>query len=201
MLSVKHLRRDGLEPVDFDLPDGEALAVLGPSGAGKSLLLRALADLDPNQGEVDLDGQRRESVSAPLWRRAVTYLGPQIGWWSEQVSVHFRAADREAAAALFERLRLSPKAMDWPVQRLSTGEAQRIGLARLLVQEPKVMLLDEPTSALDETATEAAEALLRERLEAGCAMVFTTHDKTQARRLARSALLVAPGGRVTEGQP
>ena len=71
MLVVRGLRRPGLEPVSFELADGECLALRGPSGAGKSLLLRALSDLDPNKGEASLDGQAREAMAAPQWRRAV----------------------------------------------------------------------------------------------------------------------------------
>src|SRR5688572_27341809 len=61
LLSVRDLRRLGLEPVSFDLAAGECVAVTGPSGSGKTLLLRAIADLDPNQGRVELGGQRREA--------------------------------------------------------------------------------------------------------------------------------------------
>jgi len=64
-LQVRGLRRHGLQPLSFDLGPGEAMAVTGPSGAGKSLLLRALADLDPNQGQVSLDGVSRSQIPAP----------------------------------------------------------------------------------------------------------------------------------------
>ena len=64
MLSVRDLARPGLGPVSFELQDGECIALRGPSGAGKSLLLRAIADLDPNSGDVALDGRSRESMLA-----------------------------------------------------------------------------------------------------------------------------------------
>ncbi|MEX2409516.1 MAG: ATP-binding cassette domain-containing protein, partial [Rhodovibrionaceae bacterium] len=69
---MEDLTRPGLEPVSFSLDSGAALAVVGPSGAGKSLLLRALADLDPNSGRVQLDGTLREAVAAPVWRATVS---------------------------------------------------------------------------------------------------------------------------------
>jgi len=62
-----------------------------PSGAGKSLLLRAIADLDPNEGTVKLDGMLREAVPAPHWRSQVTYVAAEPGWWGDTVQEHFTA--------------------------------------------------------------------------------------------------------------
>jgi phosphate-transporting ATPase len=198
MLHVRALTRPGLEPVDLDLAAGEALAVLGPSGSGKTLLLRALADLDPNQGEVSLDGAGRESMSAPAWRRQVTFLSAEPGWWSDRVADHF--PEPELGRALFPALMLPATMMERPVVELSTGERHRIALARVLVQSPKVLLLDEPTSGLDQGSTRAVEALLRERIGTGAALLFSTHDEDLANRLGDRRLRVRKG-RVEAGAP
>lgn len=195
MLRVRGLAFIGVGPVDFDLERGECVALTGPSGSGKTLLLRALADLDPNEGRVTLDGAARERFPAPRWRRLVGYLPVESGWWADLVGDHF--PDRQAAAELTAALGLPAKALDWPVARLSTGERQRLALARALIQAPKVLLLDEPTSGLDGQATERVEALLRARLAAGTAILLATHDRDQAARMARR-LLRLEGGRVTE---
>jgi phosphate-transporting ATPase len=195
---VRGLARPGLQPLAFDLAGGECLAVRGPSGAGKSLLLRALADLDPNDGELSLDGRRREAMPAPRWRRLVTYLPAEPGWWAETVGAHF--ADWLAAEPLVEALGLPAASRDWPVSRLSTGERQRLALVRALVQAPRVLLLDEPTAGLDETARDAVERLIARHLATGAAALWVTHDAGQARRLARRCLRVE-GGRVTEDAP
>jgi phosphate-transporting ATPase len=191
MLQVRTLTRPGLEPVDLDLAGGEALAVLGPSGSGKTLLLRAIADLDPNQGSVSLDGVSRESVSAPAWRRKVTYLAAEPGWWSDRVADHF--PDPEAGRALLPALALPATMMERPVAELSTGERHRIALARVLVQSPQVMLLDEPTSGLDQGSTRAVEAVLRERIGHGAALLFSTHDEELAQRLGDRQMRVRKG--------
>lgn len=191
MLKIRGLTRFGLEPFDFDLAEGEAVALLGPSGSGKTLLLRAIADLDPNEGSVRLDGLARESMPAPAWRRLVMYMPAEPGWWSERVRDHF--PDPDAARALLPRLLLPEDALEWAVARLSTGERQRLGLLRLLTRSPKVMLLDEPTSGLDAKAAKAVEAVLRERLKAGASLVFVTHDERQARRLGRRCLRAHAG--------
>ncbi len=77
MLRIRGLTRPGLEPFDFDLPPGEAVAMLGPSGAGKTLLLRAIADLDPKDGACALGAEQREDMAAPDWRRLVTYMAAE----------------------------------------------------------------------------------------------------------------------------
>ena len=134
MLRIRGLTRAGLGPVDLDLEAGACAALAGPSGAGKSLLLRAISDLDPNDGQVSLDGTSRSSMPAPEWRRKVGYLAAESGWWEDTVGLHF--SDAEGAAPLLSGLGLDPEALGWPIERLSTGEKQRLALARLLELEP-----------------------------------------------------------------
>ncbi|MFQ5775601.1 MAG: ATP-binding cassette domain-containing protein [Kiloniellaceae bacterium] len=198
MMQVRALARPGIEPVELDLAEGEALALLGPSGSGKTLLLRAIADLDPNEGRVSLDGRARESMPAPAWRRLVTYLAAEPGWWGERAADHFR--DPEAARALLPSLELPPEVMERPIAELSTGERHRLALVRVLVQSPKVLLLDEPTSGLDRHTTGAVETVLRERLTAGASLLFSTHDEGLARRLAHRLCRVSRG-KVREEAP
>jgi phosphate-transporting ATPase len=194
MLTVSALTRLHIS-VSFELKGGECIALQGPSGVGKTLLLRAIADLDPNEGTVRLDGILREAVSAPLWRTQVTYLAAEPGWWADTVREHFSRWD--GAIPLVTRLGLSADCGSWPIQRLSTGERQRLGLARALMLQSRVLLLDEPTSALDSESTAAVESLIAERLSNGTSVVWSTHDSAQARRVG-SRLFVLSGGRIEE---
>ncbi len=196
MLNVTNLERPGLGPVSFDLKPGDCLAVTGPSGAGKSLLLRALADLDPNRGEVRLDGTARDAIPGPQWRRLVSYLAAEAAWWADSVASHFRAWDK--AAPLVTALRLPPDCRDWAVARLSTGEKQRLALVRTLVGGPRVLLLDEPTAALDPEATAAVEAMIAQHLRAGGMALWSSHDAAQVARVA-SLRLRLEQGQVVEG--
>lgn len=191
MLQIRSLTRPGLESVDLDLAEGEAVALVGASGAGKTILLRAIADLDPNQGQISLNGQDRNSMPAPAWRRQVTYLAAEPGWWTERAGDHF--PDPDAGRALLPRLALPEAIMEQQIAVLSTGERHRLALARVLMQTPKVLLLDEPTSGLDQGSTGNVEALLRERLATGTALLFTTHDEALAQRLAGRVLRIAKG--------
>jgi ABC-type iron transport system FetAB ATPase subunit len=168
-------------PFNFFLAPGAAMAITGPSGAGKSVLLRMIADLDPHEGEVWLNGIDRARQPAPVWRRRVAYLAAEPGWWHEQVSAHFpRRADAEI---LMPALALSHALLDQPVHRLSTGERMRFALIRTLLNNPAVLLLDEPTGALDPHATLLVETLLADRLRQGTSLILVTHDMAQSARL------------------
>lgn len=172
------------------------MALRGASGSGKTLLLRALADLDPNEGTMLLDGTPREAMAAPDWRRHVMYLAAEPGWWADTVREHF--PDWTRAVPLLERLGLPPACDAWAIHWLSTGERQRLALARALASVdppcPRVLLLDEPTAGLDGTATAAVEALVAERQAAtGAGVLWVTHDAAQARRIARRQFLVRDG--------
>ncbi|MBI3444430.1 MAG: ATP-binding cassette domain-containing protein [Magnetospirillum sp.] len=191
MLEVEGLTRPGLNPAFLHLAAGECVAVSGPSGAGKTLLLRAIADLDPNEGRVSLDGALRESFSGPAWRCQVTYMAAEPGWWAETVAQHFR--HWPGLSGMASRLGLQAEVGAAPVARLSTGERQRLALLRALEGEPKVLLLDEPTAALDAVACHGVEALLSQALGNGVAILLVSHDRAQADRLAGRHLLVEAG--------
>lgn len=191
MLQITNLSAVGLQLASFTLARGECVAVRGPSGAGKSLLLRAIADLDPNSGSIFLDGADRKTIPAPVWRSRVGYVPAEPGWWADSIGEHF--SDWPAALPLVERLGLPAEAQGWPVTRASTGERSRLALVRALVAAPAVLLLDEPTAALDATATAAVEALIAECVSGGLSVIWVTHDAAQASRVAKRMLYVDAG--------
>ncbi|HET8995257.1 MAG TPA: ABC transporter ATP-binding protein [Acetobacteraceae bacterium] len=182
-LRIVNLHNRLAGPFDLEVPAGGCVAIAGPSGAGKSLLLRMIADLDPNEGDVFLDGRERRGFTAPEWRRRVAYSAAEPGWWFDTVAPHFPGTALAAARHLAPRLGLAADMLDGPVIRLSTGERQRLALIRAMALESPVLLLDEPTGALDQDSTRLVEALLRERLAAGTAMLLVSHSPEQAARL------------------
>ncbi|WBL79151.1 ATP-binding cassette domain-containing protein [Bradyrhizobium xenonodulans] len=197
MLTVSGLKRLHIS-ASFDLQDGECVALQGPSGVGKTLLLRSIADLDPNEGTVKLDGTLREAMPAPAWRKRVTYLAVEPGWWSDIVQEHFSGWDD--ALPLVTRLGLPDDCGPWPIQRLSTGERQRLGLVRALMLRSRVLLLDEPTSALDPASAAAVESLIAERISNGTSVIWSTHDNAQARRVGSRILTMGPDGGIRENR-
>ncbi|MDB5495805.1 MAG: transporter related, partial [Phenylobacterium sp.] len=96
-LVLRDLKSPLAGPFDLALAPGACAAIAGHSGSGKSLFLRMVADLDPNTGEVGLDGVPRATLSAPDWRRTVPYVAAESGWWRDHVAEHF-APERQAAA-------------------------------------------------------------------------------------------------------
>lgn len=144
-LSVKSLNSPLLHDCCLTVCSGEIVAIRGPSGSGKTVLLRAIADLDPNTGEVRLEGASRDSMSAPLWRRQVRFVPAESAWWADRVGDHFRTPKKTAKSAI--EIGLPAESLDWEVARLSTGEKQRLGLLRAIEDDPPVLLLDEPTAA------------------------------------------------------
>lgn len=167
--------------LDFSIPPGVCMTLSGPSGAGKSLLLRALVDLDPHPGEVWLGEQAQHATPPPEWRRRVGYLPAESQWWLERVGEHFT---HPPDASALEALGFPAEVTEWSIQRLSTGEKQRLGVLRLLALTPQALLLDEPTANLDPLATARVEALIGGyRRRHGVPVLWVSHDPAQAARV------------------
>jgi len=197
LLEVRGLHHQRLRCCDFSVAAGTVATVTGPSGAGKTQLLRAIADLDPAAGEVFLNGAGRAGIAAPHWRRQVSYVAATPAWWGASVRDHFEPDQFDGAARLLDDAGLGAEALDWPVDRLSTGETQRIGLIRAVARSPQALLLDEPTSGLDEDSRKRIERLFERLLGDGVAIIVAAHHHGRLEELALTRLGVAPGGVVT----
>jgi len=190
VLKVDKLQVHGLPPLTFEVAGGECLAIEGPSGSGKTLLLRAIADLDPAEGDVSLVGTERRAMPAARWRKQVRYVAAEPRWWAPTAAAHF--SDPTRGRALQASLGLDPASADKPIDVLSTGERQRLALIRALLDDPMVLLLDEPTGALDGERRDLVEALIRSELAAGATVLLVSHDKGQIERLSHARLQLAP---------
>lgn len=189
-LRIERLATKLIGPISFDIAAGECLALMGPSGVGKSLLLRAIVDLDASTGNVMVGARARDDMPASEWRKLVALVPAESGWWADRVGEHFPA--KSDATELIGKLGLAG-AFEWDVSRLSTGERQRLALARALCRRPEALLLDEPTASLDDYATGLVEDLIRECCEEGMALLLVTHDSRQAERMAKRLLRMSDG--------
>lgn len=186
-LDLKQFANQLLQPFDLTLAAGECITLSGPSGCGKSRLLRAIADLEPHQGEAFIDQQSQLEMSGPAWRKRVGLLPAESFWWSERVADHFPQLDE----ALIQSLGFDLEVGSWESARLSSGEKQRLGLARLLANQPQVLLLDEPTANLDQENARRVEKLIQAwQTEHGCAAIWVSHDREQQARVAKRHYLI-----------
>ena len=205
---------DALRGVSLSVGAGEFVALMGPSGSGKSTLLQLLGGLDrPTDGEVLLEGQRISSLSddaATRLRRDRTgfvfqsfNLIPLLDV-TENIALPFTIAGQDPSrGALAERVRdvvelvdLTGKEHHKPDQ-LSTGEQQRVAVARALVTRPALLFADEPTGNLDyTTGNELLDALWRSCHERGQTIVLVTHDAKAAAYADR--VLVIGDGRIQD---
>jgi len=202
---------DALAGIDIGVAEGEFLAIQGSTGSGKTTLLEMLGALDrPSGGEVVFDGhdmaKLNEGELTALRSHAFGFIFQSfnlIPTLSAQENVETAlvpwgvAGDerRSRAQAALARVGLADRGSHLPSE-LSGGEQQRVGIARALVREPRVILGDEPTGNLDEKTRDEIigllETLWRER---GQTLVLVTHDSTVAARASRRIWLDA--GRVT----
>ena len=185
-LNIQNLSFIEWKHLDLSVAESEVVCLLGDSGSGKSLLLRAIADLIVNEGEVSLWGKGRESFSPPEWRKRVGYLAAEVLWWEETVDLHFsKPLSRED----LDKVNLPHDAGEWAPSRLSMGERQRLGILRMLDRSPEVLLLDEPTANLDENSSRVVEKVLLDYIgEESAPTLWVTHSEDQAGRLGHRIL-------------
>lgn len=191
LLQINMLRRLMIGPVTLAVDEGDCLCVSGASGSGKSLLLRAIADLDPHEGQVLLQGEPAAVIPADAWRTRIGLLPPESSWWLPQVKNHFR----NGMPVPLDHIGLSGDILEQPVARLSSGEKQRLALMRLLSNRPQVLLLDEPTANLDPDNTRRVERVITEYRRAHkAAVIWVSHDPGQITRVANRYYEMREGG-------
>lgn len=193
-----------LDGVDLEVPEGQVVALIGPSGAGKSTLIRCINRLvEPTSGRVVLEGTDLTALPPAALRQARRTIGMifqefalverltvmenvlsgrlgAVGFWRSAFR-RFPAADVAEAFALLERLGL-PGLENQRADALSGGQRQRVGIARALIQRPRLLLVDEPTASLDpKTARQIMRLLVELAGERGLSTIINIHDVALAR--------------------
>ena len=197
-------RVEALQAIDFAMERNEFAAILGPSGCGKSTLLNMVAGFDtPTRGRVLVDGAL---VNGPAPSRAVVFQEPALfPWYTVVDNIMFGPKTRGLAPAefrpkvdaLLEQVGLRGFETHYPAE-LSGGMKQRVGIARVLVMEPAVLLMDEPFGSLDaQTRSVMQELLLSVWERHQQTVLFVTHDIEEALLLADSvSVMTARPGRI-----
>ena len=213
-----------LRAVDLTIPKGQVVALIGPSGAGKSTLIRCINRLvEPTSGKVMLDGDNVTALSAGNLRRVRRQMGMifqeyalverltvmenvlsgrlgYVGFWRSFLR-KFPQADVDEAFRLLDRVGLLAMA-DKRADELSGGQRQRVGIARALIQNPRLLLVDEPTASLDPKTSRQIMRLICELCaERDLAAVINIHDVALAQMFVQRIVGLKSGVLEFDGRP
>jgi iron complex transport system ATP-binding protein len=204
------------EDLDLSVEAGELFCILGPNGIGKSTLLKCLAGIErPTSGHVRLLDKDLASYSRSAAARITAYVpqmhqgafaftvfdavlmgrAPHVGPFSSP-----SARDRRIAGQAIESLGIGHLA-EKPYTEISGGERQLVLFARILAQEPRLLLLDEPTSHLDFGNQIQVLALVQSLAEQGMAVIMTSHFPDHAFLVSHTAAIMREGGFEVQGDP
>lgn len=184
-LTVRHVG-----PIQLAVQADQIICISGGSGTGKSLLLRAIVDIIPHQGQLQFDQVSMQSTPPPTWRRLIGLLPAESQWWCDSVGEHFQTRPDELRASLG----FPPEVWGWEVARCSTGEKQRLALLRLLANQPKCLLLDEPTGSLDPDNTLRVENVIQQYQTMHAApVIWVSHSYEQIERVATQHYVLSNG--------
>lgn len=203
--------RDGLRNVSLSVEAGEFVFLTGHSGAGKSTLLKILAVAErPTKGQVFVDGRnvgRLSNRKIPAYRRQIGMVFQDHRLLSDRTvfdnvalplviaGLNHRDIQRRVRAAL-DQVSLLDKATQTPLM-LSTGEQQRVGIARAVVTRPKLLIADEPTGNLDPDLSLEIMQLFRRFNEVGVTMIIATHDVGLIETLESRRIVLSDGELIT----
>jgi ATP-binding cassette subfamily B protein len=210
-VSFAHEGRDmGLEGVSFTAPPGKTTAIVGPSGAGKSTVLKLLYRFyDPSEGGVRIDGQDLRQVTQSSLRSALGLVPQDVVLFNDTIRYNIAYGKPEASQAELDEAARSAQLLEfieslpqgWETRvgerglKLSGGEKQRVGIARVVLKNPAILILDEATSSLD-SGTEAEVQAALEAASRGRTTLVVAH------RLSTIAdadqIIVLDGGRIVE---
>ena len=205
---------EAVKNISFSIEKGDIFGIIGLSGAGKSTLVRCLNLLEkPNEGNIYVDGKNLMELSPKELRKERQDIGmifqhfnllmqrtvlANICFPLEIAGVSRREA-RKRAAELLETVGLSEKAKAYPAQ-LSGGQKQRVAIARVLANNPKILLCDEATSALDPQTTKSILKLLKEiNQKYGITIVVITHEMAVIQEICSKVAVLDHGSMVEEG--
>jgi phosphonate transport system ATP-binding protein len=212
-----------LKNVSFEVQDGEFLVIIGLSGSGKSTLLRCINRLiEPTEGKITWDGQDITSASSAellhirrnigmvfqqfnLVKRSsviTNVLTGRLGYanpWLSLLGI-WPPADRARAVKALERVGIADKA-NQRADSLSGGQQQRVGIARALMQEPRIILADEPVASLDPVLSHSILHYLELLNKEGITVLCSLHFLDLVHRYATSVIALKDGLKVFEGSP
>jgi len=214
MIQLEHLTRCygnlvAVDDVSFTIGQGEVVGLLGHNGAGKTTIMKMLTGfLEPTSGIIRIDNQEMGRDTRAIQSR-IGYLPENCPLYPEmtvidyldyQASLHGLAADRRprAIAQALHRTALAEKATR-PIQTLSRGYRQRVGVAQAILHQPDIVILDEPTNGLDPTQILHMRELIRE-LAKTATVIVSTHILQEVQAVCDRVLILRSGRLVVDSR-
>lgn len=198
-LGRRYGRRWALLDVSFRIEAGSVVMIAGPNGSGKSTLFRVLATaIRPDRGRVTIDGFDVTSHRQDVRRRIAllthaSYLyEPLSAYENLSVVADHLGRSRTALPPLLELVGLTSRASD-PISMFSAGMRKRLSFARVLLQEPRVVLLDEPYGQLDPSGFTLVDDVVNELRARGTTVLMATHQLERGQRLADRSVFLEQG--------
>lgn len=209
-VSVGYGKQDVVHDVSFSLGNNENLSIIGPNGCGKTTLLKAIANILPSKGDIEIDGKAvRDMKNKELSKRIAMMSQTSDVYFSYSVFdtvmmgryLHIKDSffglpteeDRQCVTECLRAVNLESE-KDKEITTLSGGQLQRVFLARTLAQQPEIILLDEPTNHLDlKYQIELIEYLREWSKQDGHSVIGVLHDINLAMRLSDNMILMKDG--------
>ncbi|HUY27926.1 MAG TPA: ABC transporter ATP-binding protein [Candidatus Binataceae bacterium] len=199
-----------VDGVSFGIEPGEIIGMLGPNGAGKTTTIHMILGLiTPSAGEVRIFGHDIQTHREEILQ-AINFTSPYVAFpyrltVLENLLVFARLYNvprrREKIDELLEMFGIADL-RDKPVVRLSSGENTRVGLAKAMLNDPRLLLLDEPTAYLDpEIAWQVKELMMRVQRENGTTILYTSHNMAEVEQMCSRIVFLNHGRVIAQGTP
>ena len=215
LVEVKNLKKsygfkEAVKGISFKIKDNEILGLLGPNGSGKTTTIGMLLGLlKPSNGEIIIDGKKIEENRIEILKK-INFISPYIEL-PKKLSVRqnlivygklYSVSDiKSRIEYLSEKLRLGDL-LNKITGELSSGQKNRVSLAKALINEPKVLLLDEPTASLDPEIGDFVRTFLENyKKEKKISILLASHNMNEVTRLCKSTLMMKDGIIIDSGSP
>ncbi len=215
LVEVNHLTKrfgnfTAVDDVSFGIEPGEIIGMLGPNGAGKTTTIHMILGLiTPSAGEVRIFGHDIRTHRGEILQ-AINFTSPYVAFpyrltVLENLLVFARLYNvprrREKIDAMLETFGITDL-RNKPVARLSSGENTRVGLAKAMLNDPRLLLLDEPTAYLDpEIAWQVKEMMMRVQREQGTTILYTSHNMAEVEQMCSRIVFLNHGRVIAQGSP
>jgi len=209
-LSKTYNNKSAVKKISFHVKKNEIIGILGPNGCGKTTTIgMILGLLKPSNGKVLIDGIEIEKNRVNLLDK-LNFISPYIELpkkltVKQNLEVYGRLYDiknlKEKIKYLSEKLRLNG-IINKITGELSSGQKNRVSLAKSIINDPKVLLLDEPTASLDPETGDFIRSFLEDyQKEKGSSILLASHNMTEVERLCSSVLMMNEGSIIDQGSP